>query len=643
MNLIAPQNLAFGVLLGAIVLLYVLRLRRRERVVSSTLWWERSTRDLQANAPWQKLRSSPLLWIQLALLALAVVALARPSATSLARGGQTLAIVLDASASMGASDVAPSRFEAARAEARRLLSGLGGEDKGALILAGARTIVLSPLTADRAALARALAKARPQDGASNVREATLLAASLLRGQKPASVVVLSDGVGSEAAASTASLGNVNVQWVRAGREEGSAESDNVAVTAMDVARPYGAGGRPQVFVSLANFSARQRQVELELKRNGDLIAVRPVSIPPAKTEKGRVAPGTAAEIFDNLSFSDGLFEASFDVSDWLASDNRAFASLEAPRLRQVLLLSRGNDFLERALTLDPNVRLTRGSAGDFARAPAARFDAVVCDDVPLPAGLRGANALVFRSLGEGLPVRGEGASEVARPSVVNWSRRHPVTRGASWADLQIAQSREATALPWGEAIVEGEKAPLIVAGTQRVAKGDRQRRVVWCGFDLRNTDLPLRVAFPIFIVNAVRWLGDANSSPSTSSGARSGAPRAGTPVALPVPDGVSSLDIALPDGRTERVRVDRRPFLWSGALQAGQYEARAGEWRYAFGASVLDPGESDLRPREKLFPTGEAGPGASSRARANRELWGFLALAVLALLALEWWVFHRGT
>ncbi len=31
-----------------------------------------------------------------------------------------------------------------------------------------------------------------------------------------------------------------------------------------------------------------------------------------------------------------------------------------------------------------------------------------------------------------------------------------------------------------------------------------------------------------------------------------------------------------------------------------------------------------------------------SGARANRELWGYLALAALGLLGLEWWVYHRG-
>ncbi len=60
MTLLAPINLAFALLSAAIVVLYLLRLRRTERTISSTLLWEESLRDAQANAPWQKLRQSLL-------------------------------------------------------------------------------------------------------------------------------------------------------------------------------------------------------------------------------------------------------------------------------------------------------------------------------------------------------------------------------------------------------------------------------------------------------------------------------------------------------------------------------------------------------------------------------------------------------
>src|SRR4028119_1911189 len=137
MNFLSPQNSVFALLLGAILLLYILRMKRRERTISSTMLWQTALRDLQANAPWQKLRSSLLMWLQLAFVALAVLALVRPAIKVLASGGQTVAIVLDSSASMQASDASPSRFERARGEANRLISALSSGDSGTKLAAAA--------------------------------------------------------------------------------------------------------------------------------------------------------------------------------------------------------------------------------------------------------------------------------------------------------------------------------------------------------------------------------------------------------------------------------------------------------------------------------------------------------------------------
>ena len=82
MTFLAPQALALGTLAVPIVLLYMLRLRRRDIPVSSTLLWEEILRDREANAPWQRLRRNWLLLLQLLILAALVAALThRPVGT----------------------------------------------------------------------------------------------------------------------------------------------------------------------------------------------------------------------------------------------------------------------------------------------------------------------------------------------------------------------------------------------------------------------------------------------------------------------------------------------------------------------------------------------------------------------------------
>src|SRR5215217_5151293 len=98
-----------------VVAMYMLKLRRAERVVPSTLLWTRLLADVEANAPWQRLRRSVLLLLQLLLVLLLAVLAARPFLERPAGLARDLVVVVDTSASMAATDVAPSRLGAAKA------------------------------------------------------------------------------------------------------------------------------------------------------------------------------------------------------------------------------------------------------------------------------------------------------------------------------------------------------------------------------------------------------------------------------------------------------------------------------------------------------------------------------------------------
>src|SRR5947208_4112627 len=125
MSFLSPLAFAIFGLTLPLVLLYFLKVRRRERRVSSLLLWEAILRDREASTFFQRLQRDPLLILQiLALLAL-TLAMARPVATVMGQGARKVVVVLDLSASMKAHDVSPSRFEAARAAAVSLVRGLG--------------------------------------------------------------------------------------------------------------------------------------------------------------------------------------------------------------------------------------------------------------------------------------------------------------------------------------------------------------------------------------------------------------------------------------------------------------------------------------------------------------------------------------
>src|SRR5205085_5570347 len=96
--------LAAAVVVPALLVLYFLKLRRRELAVSSTLLWKKAIQDLQVNSPFQKLRRNLLLLLQMLLLILLLLALARPVTKYTQVAGKTTVLLIDRSASMSATD-----------------------------------------------------------------------------------------------------------------------------------------------------------------------------------------------------------------------------------------------------------------------------------------------------------------------------------------------------------------------------------------------------------------------------------------------------------------------------------------------------------------------------------------------------------
>src|SRR5689334_8003178 len=110
MSLLSPLALLLAGLSVPLLLLYFLKVRRREMRVSSVFLWDPALRDREASTFFQRLQRDPLLVLQILALIALTIALARPVITVTGHGNQRIAIVLDSSASMKATDVSPSRF-----------------------------------------------------------------------------------------------------------------------------------------------------------------------------------------------------------------------------------------------------------------------------------------------------------------------------------------------------------------------------------------------------------------------------------------------------------------------------------------------------------------------------------------------------
>ena len=626
-----PLNLLWALpLVGGIVALWMLRLKRQDVTVSSLYLWNSLLQETQANAPFQKLRRSILLVLQLLAALLLVFAVARPFVYGAGVTGHTVVLVLDTSASMNATDVSPSRLAAAKAAADDYVDRQmrGGDVATVLSASGKPMSLLSGFTGDGGRLKAAIDSALATDEVTDMPAALTLAQSLVGTRMGAQIRVFSDGAYAKddlRKLAALPLGGTDVSLTSIG----TPAPDNIGITRLD-GRPNPQTGTNEVFVEVQNLGSRPNSGgTLSLLKDGRLVDARALNL----TNNAQV------ETFDSPLLKDGgvITARLDDVKDDLQADNQASLVLSPPRPRRVLLVTDGNVFLERGLNLDPDVVLAECTPSEFATVGRSGlgYGMVVFDGAlpatPLPPG----NYLVFGAASPQMPVTVNGSTDA--PVYIDSNRTHPVMRFVDLEGVTLRTALHTQTQPWGQSLAEASSGPLIAAGEHDGL------RVVFVAYNLSDSDWPLRISFPIFLTNAVRYLtaagGLGSNNPETATGGVA---------SVTVPPGATSVSVTRPDGSKTAVNAPNTGgvVLIDDTREAGVYHAKSGSADYAFAVNLDSAAESRLAAQKPPVlthpgtPVVTAAPLPLAR-RAKDDLWPTLAAVALGLLLLEWFVFHK--
>jgi hypothetical protein len=617
----------FAVVGLGVTVLYILKLRRRVVAVPFAPLWERILRDKEATSLFSKLKRLLSLLLQLALLALLVLALGDPRAAESLLRGRTVIVLVDASASMQATDVGPSRLAAAKDEAKKIVRGMGGADRMLVAQMDAMVTPLGPITGDTAALEREVDKVHPTYTRADFARALRFATDVLRGVDRGEIIVVSDGALGEAtdASGPVHLGQTKLSYVKVGKG-----SRNVGITQFSVRRYPLDKSRYEVMLEVTNTSTEALDVELQLLGDGVL----------ADLTKLRLKPGERLpRFYPQLSGASRTLEAKIALVDGsrddLPADDHAYALLPERRRAKVLVVTEGNTYLEAALLLDEYLDVTDVAPKGYPAAIAkGGWDAVIFDQAT-PAELPKANALYLDPRGPGSPVKVGEALD--KPGFDRLDRKHPTVRFLALDDVNVAAGHKLVP-DTGDKVIgasDGGESPLLVAGTRAGYK------FVALGFDVRDSDLPLRTAWPLFVLDCINWFVDEDARYLSSF-------RTGEVWRIPMAGGAGQATLKRPDGVTQVIPVHEGRAVVLGE-QVGFYElsseASSGAQdggTMSFAANLLDASESAIAPQDTLVVDGgDSGSVAGFRVGVRREIWIYLLLAAVLLTALEWATYHR--
>lgn len=661
---------------------YIIKMRRRRFEVPFSRLWQRVLEQKDANALWKQLKRLISLLLMLLILGIIMFAALDPTLGGVSRKARSVVVLLDASASMTAMDGdeagTRSRMYVAKERAKALVDSMGGGDLALIMRVDGQATPMSRFSTDAPMLSKIIDGIEPSDTPADLTRALGAAADALRDRPNPLIVIISDGAFPEpqlglvswdkpaaapppdpdaAPRSTAAgwnaknlaavdLSNVDVRYLPVGRR-----SDNVGIIAFNVRRYIANKAAYEVYVEIQNFGTEPAHRQLRLYNGATNVDSKRLDLAPGQRIHQIYAKLPASEdnklrvLLDPVEGAGGA--DPFDL------DDKAFALLPARKKQKVLMVTEDNLFLEGALLVYDNVEPLKVSPAEYDARPtiADGMDVVIFDEhtpavlPPPPASL-----LFFHPTGPNSPftIRGE----TQGPRITEIDEDHPVMRWVTMSDVYMDKSSVFTVDPRkGEStLAYGVRDALIIA------KRDGKRKMLAFGFSLPSTgrdgatDLPMRVAFPMLLVNALDWFaGDTTDLLTTySTGQRQRVPLDGV-------IGAAEAEVQLvPDGAITKTPIlDGLATFY--ASKVGYYELAAKApakdggtvlARIELAANLASTIESDIAPSTELTLGGaEAGrklqapdPFEISR---SQKLWIYLVLLALALIVVEWVTYHR--
>jgi hypothetical protein len=657
---------------------YIIKMRRRRFEVPFSRLWQRVLDQRDANALWKQLRRLLSLLLILLIIAVMLFAALDPTLGVVDRKARSLVVLLDASASMKAmdgDDKGKSRLDVAKDRAKHLIDGMGGGDVAMVMKVDGQATPLSRFGSDAPLLDKVIDGIAASDTPADLSRALGAAADALRDRPNPLIVLVSDGAFPEqqlslvrwvppqaqpqapapaAAPAPASrpgqtwdtknlaavdLSNIDVRYLPVGHR-----SDNVGIIAFNVRRYIANKAAYEVYIEVQNFGQEPAHRQLTLYNGDTAVDVRRLDLTPGQRVH-QIYAKLPASVDDKLRASLRPVDGP-GGSDPFALDDQAFALLPAKKKQKVLLVGSENLYLEGALLAYDNIDLLgRISLAEYTANPAAA-DVVVFDDCtpdtppPPPTSI-----LYFHPSGAASPIAVRG--EVKNPHITEIDEGHPVMRWITLSDVYM--DRSATFAPdsrKGESTLAFSVTDSVIA-----AKRDGKRKVVAFGFSLpapgrdSGTDLPMRVAFPMLLVNTLDWFADDTTDLLTTypTGSRERVPLDGVV-------GASEAEVRGPDGQLTHTPVIDGLATFYGT-RVGYYDlaAKAPDGsvlaRIELAANLASPEESDIAPSAKLTLGGTGGkqltePEAFAISH-SQKLWIYLILLAAGLVLVEWITYHR--
>lgn len=485
--------LVFLIIIPIIILLYILKQKVKDEPFSSTMLWQEIYKNLEAKTPFEKLKQNILMYLQILLMLLLIFALMAPV---LNKGGavqENTIIVIDNSASMQyLYEGEDSRLDHSIKLATDEIDGLSESSTVTLLSCNSQATVLYQ-GKDKATLKRRLKEIEPTIEAGNLDIATNVVNSVIADMTNVQILCYTDtDFASEQWTKSNEKAALIVEDVYSKGENCTLDYVNYSVEEDGV----------EVLGKVTNHGEGDVTQDVSLYVNSEIVDVQTVTVKAGESENVYFAKQTFA--------TDGsvVVKAELSAKDSLTADNSQSTFVVANVEKKVLLLSEGNVFLEKALSLDDNVEVYKSDdVGVLNQAVGEEaFDLYVFDGVELPEDFDISKfpenaGYLFLNYDQDFYGSGYITKDTEVTNMVLAFGESAITEYVENFSFGITNAYTYNLPEWGIPFLQtGNGAVVGYYGTAD------SHNVGVLGFDIHNTDLALQTEFPIFMSQLCDWM-----------------------------------------------------------------------------------------------------------------------------------------
>ena len=511
MNFLAPTSLFLFALAIPIIALYILKLRRRREPVSTLMFWEQLFKERQTTSLFQRLKHLLSLLLQLLFLTLLVLAIARPQFAFITKSARQIILIIDNSASMNAvleldpdKESSETRLDSAKEQALQLVQGLRFMDEMTVVSNHKQPTIQTPFTSHQKTLRESIESIQSTDIRTDLKPAVDLAYTIAETKPNPEIIIMSD-FHAVSEKSIAQFQEMQSELEEQEREKKpklhliriGENNNNVGITQFRVRKSIVNVFDYETLLTVVNASEEEKKCSVELYFNDSLFDVRPYTLAPGEKK---------SEIFSNFAFEGGELKAVLDATDALSSDNVAYATLPKREQISVLLVTEGNPFLEKVLSVDEQLNLNVMKPTEYESSP--KTAQVVIFDRYSPKNIADGNYMFIYPPKSAETAEGDVQDSaltwdigeaLETPIITDWERTHPILQHVHLENVLIGEAYQITPPSTAQVLARSFESPVLFIDVSQ------NRKIFFVAINILQSDLPLRIAFPVIIANTIQW------------------------------------------------------------------------------------------------------------------------------------------